>query len=415
MPSRERNGKWEYRFWVNGREYSRVLDLDVDTEQSRTYERNKLAAQRQEAKARQLVLQGEEHQLRLQVVPFSDAAQSFQAWAWGEYREHQNTARRLAVSTSSMRAYFSKKPVLRIGVGDVEDYKAWRRICQECKARRPAIDMCKTCGGTGQGVREITLRHDLHAMSLFFQYAVKHSWARENPVRQVEIPSDEEAVRMHVLTPAEEGPYFQTCLRRIQEAAIKEHCQVRRGRRVLVAAHKRVRERDYQDLYDLGRLMILQGPRPAELRELEQDAVDLLHGVIHIRQGKSRAARRTLRLLAESREILVRRLQTPGRWVFPSPRNPGKHIGCAQRPHEIVLRETGLVFVPYDLRHTFATRAAENGMPLPTLAAILGHGNLRSVMKYVHISQEHMDREMVRLERFSVPAQDAVQTQGKVH
>jgi len=54
--------------------------------------------------------------------------------------------------------------------------------------------------------------------------------------------------------------------------------------------------------------------------------------------------------------------------------------------------------VPYDLRHTFATRAAERGMPIPTLAAVLGHANLRSVMKYVHISQEHMDREMARVD-----------------
>ena len=70
---------------------------------------------------------------------------------------------------------------------------------------------------------------------------------------------------------------------------------------------------------------------------------------------------------------------------------------------EAVLKETGLSFVLYDLRHTFATRAAEGGMQLATLAAILGHGNLRSVMKYVHISQEHMDREMMRLERISAP------------
>jgi hypothetical protein len=35
-------------------------------------------------------------------------------------------------------------------------------------------------------------------------------------------------------------------------------------------------------------------------------------------------------------------------------------------------------------------------MPLPVLAAILGHNNLRSVMKYVQ--QGDIDREMRRLE-----------------
>jgi len=33
-------------------------------------------------------------------------------------------------------------------------------------------------------------------------------------------------------------------------------------------------------------------------------------------------------------------------------------------------------------------------MPVVTLAAILGHADLRSVMKYVHVRQESQDREM---------------------
>ena len=35
-------------------------------------------------------------------------------------------------------------------------------------------------------------------------------------------------------------------------------------------------------------------------------------------------------------------------------------------------------------------------MPLATLAKILGHANLRSVMKYVHPSQQHMDDALLR-------------------
>jgi integrase len=53
-----------------------------------------------------------------------------------------------------------------------------------------------------------------------------------------------------------------------------------------------------------------------------------------------------------------------------------------------------LPYVMYDLRHTFATRAANAGMPLATLARILGHANLRSVQRYLHPSQQDMDRAM---------------------
>jgi len=53
-----------------------------------------------------------------------------------------------------------------------------------------------------------------------------------------------------------------------------------------------------------------------------------------------------------------------------------------------------VAFVIYDFRHTFATLKAESGMPIAILAKILGHKDLRSVMKYVHVGQEAQDRAM---------------------
>lgn len=50
----------------------------------------------------------------------------------------------------------------------------------------------------------------------------------------------------------------------------------------------------------------------------------------------------------------------------------------------------------YDFRHTFATRMAEAGIDLATLAAILGHNSIRMVQKYVHITAQHKRAAMVR-------------------
>lgn len=55
-----------------------------------------------------------------------------------------------------------------------------------------------------------------------------------------------------------------------------------------------------------------------------------------------------------------------------------------------------LAFVLYDLRHTFATRMAEAGCPLPVLAAILGHANLRSIHRYVHVRPAVQQEAMLR-------------------
>ena len=152
------------------------------------------------------------------------------------------------------------------------------------------------------------------------------------------------------------------------------------------------------------RLMIQQGTRPEELLELRKDHVDLMRLRVAIQSGKTDAARRLLRLTRESAEILKRRMSEPGPFLFPSPKNPASHRGPTWRTHGSVLeamegRLGACVFVPYDLRHTAATRWATDGMPLPVLAATLGHASLRSVMKYIHITADNIEQEVVRIEK----------------
>jgi integrase len=160
---------------------------------------------------------------------------------------------------------------------------------------------------------------------------------------------------------------------------------------------------------------------------LESKDVDLERNAITIRSGKTTAARRKLRLTAESRAILAGRLGSGSglHWLFPSPKRSGQPLTKLNGTHEKALELTrkcktcGKIrlehlenqeckfnggnerfeFVVYDFRHTFATRAAEAGMPIATLAAILGHADLRSVMKYVHIRQEAQDRAMAEFEQ----------------
>lgn len=185
MPVRaRRNGKLEWRFKVNGHEYSGVTDSE-DTV------RNRIKVQRIEAEKRRLVLEGRESELRLQIQPFSSAAEQFIDWTKGEYRDHPNSWKRIKGSMTSAKLCFGRRPLSSITKGDIEDYKSWRRNKHE--------------------VREVTLRHDLHALSLLFQYGVKHQWCKLNPIREVEIPSDKEAVRINVLSKAQELAYFTAC------------------------------------------------------------------------------------------------------------------------------------------------------------------------------------------------------------
>jgi integrase len=55
----------------------------------------------------------------------------------------------------------------------------------------------------------------------------------------------------------------------------------------------------------------------------------------------------------------------------------------------------------YDLRHTWATRAAMSGIDLVTLASMLGHSRIQMVLRYAHPTQDHQTKAMEQLERFN--------------
>ena len=48
-------------------------------------------------------------------------------------------------------------------------------------------------------------------------------------------------------------------------------------------------------------------------------------------------------------------------------------------------------FCMHALRHTYATRAIEYGMPPKTLQKLLGHASIKTTMdRYVHVSEDFM-------------------------
>jgi integrase len=344
MTLRKRNGKWHYRFKLDGREYSGTTDL-ADTA------RNETQARQLESEHRKALAEGRTPIRRLVVREFEDATQEFLAWSKIEYRSHPSSHRRIATSLASAREFFSRKPVSTINESQIEAYKVWRFREHQ--------------------VRDITVRHDLHALSTFFKYAIKQHWALGNPILNTKIPSDADAVRIHVITPQEEREYFSRAAKN-------------------------------QNLYDLAQLMRNQGMRPEEVLSLRKQDVDLERGQLRIRAGKSKAAQRTLDLTSESQAILARRWRDPSVWVFPSDRTSGAHLVRMNGAHDRACRGTKnqrpLHFVLYDFRHTFATRMAQAGIDLATLAAILGHNSIRIVQRYVHPTAEHKQQAMRRFE-----------------
>jgi integrase len=286
-------------------------------------------------------------------MSFTKAAEEYKKIAQTKYRAHPSSFKRIQTSLASAIVYFDIQPVSSLDAGAIEDYMTWRVLEHK--------------------VKDITVRHDLHALSKFFAVAIRKHWAASNPIREVDIPSDAEAVRIHPLTVEEESEYFR-------------------------------RAAQHQDLHDLGRLMINQGMRPEEVTSLAKVDLDLGRGLIHIRRGKSLSSKRSLQMTAESHSILESRMAGDALWIFPSSRKPGMPVVRLNSAHDKVVARAAkdgnpLNFVMYDFRHTFATRAAQSGMDLPTLAAILGHGSIRCLRCYVHPTDAHKHAAMKRIDR----------------
>lgn len=56
-------------------------------------------------------------------------------------------------------------------------------------------------------------------------------------------------------------------------------------------------------------------------------------------------------------------------------------------------------FTPHAFRHTFATRALENGMQIKTLSRLLGHGDIQLTMNlYCHVTEDTLVEEMRKME-----------------
>jgi integrase/recombinase XerD len=132
------------------------------------------------------------------------------------------------------------------------------------------------------------------------------------------------------------------------------------------------------------------GLRISEAVKLTPTAIDSKRMVIHVEDGKGRKDRYVMlspALLEMLREYW-RRVH-PKEWLFPG-RNPEKPISplvidlacrAARRKCDIAKPVT-----PHSLRHAFAVHLLESGADLRTIQLLLGHRNLSTTARYLHLA-----------------------------
>jgi integrase len=99
---------------------------------------------------------------------------------------------------------------------------------------------------------------------------------------------------------------------------------------------------------------------------------------------------------ANTREELKQLRQTcTGDLLFPG-RKKSLSLGDVKKAFNRACREAGIKdFHFHDLRHTFGTRAADAGVALTALAAVMGHADIHTTMRYAHATDEGRRRRVV--------------------
>jgi integrase len=99
--------------------------------------------------------------------------------------------------------------------------------------------------------------------------------------------------------------------------------------------------------------------------------------------------------------LSIRLAKVKGECLFPGRGVGDEPIVKVKNAHTGALKRSKVrAFRLYDLRHTWATRAAMAGVDLVTLAAMLGHSRVQMVMRYAHPTEEHQFNAMEKMEAY---------------
>ena len=142
------------------------------------------------------------------------------------------------------------------------------------------------------------------------------------------------------------------------------------------------------------RLLLLTGCRKGEIVRLRWDEVD--GGVLRLADSKT--GPRTVFLSDAARELIARQPRTGSPYVFPSLKDGSRPRSSELSLWRKVQREAEVEDVRlHDLRHTFASHAVMQRVPLPVLSQLLGHSRDRMAMRYAHVGDREVEAAAERV------------------
>ncbi|MDE0459183.1 MAG: site-specific integrase, partial [Chromatiales bacterium] len=156
---------------------------------------------------------------------------------------------------------------------------------------------------------------------------------------------------------------------------------------------------------DIIRLLLLTGCRKGEILGLRW--TEVRDGMLALADSKT--GPRTVPLGRQARAILDRQPRGESPFVFPSPLNSSRPRADLTLWYRI-RREAGIENCRlHDLRHTMASHAVMNGVPVPVVSRLLGHSNVQMTLRYAHLADRDIEAAAERVGQ----AMNAVMASGR--
>ncbi len=237
-----------------------------------------------------------------------------------------------------------------------------------------------------QDVAHATVDKDLAVLKAFFNWCMARNLAASNPVCRVKFFNEDNS-RLRYLT---EDEYS-----RLLQAAKKIETSPFLAEKIILSVHT--------------------GLRRGSLFHLRWDQVDFLNRVLRIQRTKSgrpHALPLNATVLTTLQALYNQRIpDCPYAFPHATGRKAGEPVQDVKNAFHTALETAEIKdFTWHDLRHTFASWLIMKGASLRSVAELLGHRGLRMVMRYAHLSPEHLSAEVGLLDSTPAPPPPPTET-----
>ena len=129
-------------------------------------------------------------------------------------------------------------------------------------------------------------------------------------------------------------------------------------------------------------------------------------GCAPVQKSKTKAGKgRNVNLNSMLRKKLLALIeQEHGEWVFPSPKRfqiqgqPESHISDVKNAFRRAVSLAGIRPITFhQLRHTFCSRLADAGVPMPVIQDLAGHASITMTRRYTHPTDERKQQAVEAL------------------